>query len=88
MAAADASLDELEHILLREQWGQVTWFVINRNKEAIYHPLRKYESVRVRRRFILQLFSYSNCTISKVLYNGQLVMCSRRMCSCKRIRSS
>ena len=46
VAAADASLDELEHILLREQWGQVTWFLINRNKEAIYHPLRKYESVR------------------------------------------
>ena len=38
VAAVDATLEEIENILTRYQWGDVYSFLINKQGEAIFHP--------------------------------------------------
>ena len=38
VVGVDAPLDQIENILARYQWGQVSWFIFSKNMETIYHP--------------------------------------------------
>ena len=35
----DATLEEIENILLNDQWGSVYAFLVNEGGETIFHPL-------------------------------------------------
>ena len=35
----DATLEEIENILLNDRWGSVYAFLVNEDGEAIFHPL-------------------------------------------------
>ncbi|GAU99492.1 hypothetical protein RvY_10486 [Ramazzottius varieornatus] len=41
VAGVDATLEEIEHFLIRYQWGSVYTFIINRQGETILHPKLK-----------------------------------------------
>ena len=45
----DATLEEIENILLNDQWGSVYAFLINERGETIFHPLLR-PSTEVRQR--------------------------------------
>ena len=38
VVGVDAPLDQIENILARYHWGQVSWFIFSKNLETIYHP--------------------------------------------------
>ena len=40
----DATLEEIENILLNDQWGSVYAFLINNEGETIFHPLLRPSS--------------------------------------------
>ncbi|XP_055337095.1 voltage-dependent calcium channel subunit alpha-2/delta-3-like [Paramacrobiotus metropolitanus] len=44
VAGVDATLEEIEHFLIRYQWGSVYTFIINREGETILHPKLKQSS--------------------------------------------
>ena len=39
MVGIDATLEEIENILLNDQWGSVYAFLVNEGGETIFHPL-------------------------------------------------
>ena len=44
----DATLEEIENLLMNDQWGSVYAFLINNDGETIFHPLlRPSTEVRV-----------------------------------------
>lgn len=45
----DATLEEIENILLNDRWGSVYAFLVNEGGETIFHPLLR-PSTEVRRR--------------------------------------
>ena len=47
VAGVDATLEEIEHFLIRYQWGSVYTFIINKQGETILHPKLK-QSITVR----------------------------------------
>lgn len=39
MVGIDATLEEIENLLMNDQWGSVYAFLINNDGETIFHPL-------------------------------------------------
>ena len=48
----DATLEEIENILLNDRWGSVYAFLVNEGGETIFHPLLR-PSTEVRRQTLL-----------------------------------
>ena len=48
----DATLEEIENILLNDRWGSVYAFLVNEGGETIFHPLLR-PSTEVRTRTLL-----------------------------------
>ena len=44
MVGIDATLEEIENILLNDQWGSVYAFLVNEGGETIFHPLLRPSS--------------------------------------------
>ena len=44
MVGVDATLEEIENILLNDQWGSVYAFLVNEGGETIFHPLLRPSS--------------------------------------------
>lgn len=77
----DATLDEIENFLTKNQWGTVQSFLINKQGETIFHPkLKPSTNVRNKKCFTINfhlIIIYIGCkNIAHFTIKLQVVKCS------------
>ena len=68
MVGIDATLEEIENILLNDQWGSVYAFLVNEGGETIFHPLLR-PSTEVRKSPYVQDLICLVCFVRVLCYS-------------------